>query len=56
MVKQKLDVFNHLFCLAVVEDPLHAPHKLMLPGFLIEADVVMKVFHQGVGHRWVIFA
>ena len=56
MVKKNSDVFDHFFGLTVMKDSLDTSHKFMLPGLLVESDIVVEILYKGVSHRGVVLA
>jgi hypothetical protein len=50
MIYQCFKVFDHLFVLAVIENPLNAMVEGLLARAVILSDVVVQIFYQRVDH------
>lgn len=53
MINQGFQVFDDLFVLAVIENPLNAMVEGLLTRAVILSDVVVQIFYQSVDHARV---
>ena len=53
MIYEGFQVFDHLFVLAVVENPLNAMVEGLLARAVILSDVVVQILHQSVDHAGI---